>query len=56
MTTTHNNTETVSDIHGNKVGVVECDGGEWVAYNLSDIEVYRGPSFTAACDAARGES
>lgn len=41
--------KTVYDINGDKVGVVEHEGDEWVAYNLSDIEVYRGRGFLDAC-------
>jgi len=44
-----NSAETVYGIDGSKVGVVVKEGSEWVAYNLSDIEVYRGAGFSEAC-------
>lgn len=44
-----NNTENVYGINGEKVGVIVREGGEWVAYNLSDVEAYRGPSHNVAC-------
>lgn len=52
MTNT-NNSETVYGINGEKVGVVEEEGGEFVAYNLSDLEVYRG-TFLNACRSLQG--
>lgn len=41
--------ETVySDKGVTKVGVVVREGCEWVAYDLSDFEVYRGSSYLMA--------
>jgi hypothetical protein len=42
-------TETVFGEGDSKVGVVVREGQEWAAYNLSDIEVYRGTSYLLAC-------
>lgn len=36
------NLETVYGVDGSKVGVTVREGSDWVAYNLSDVEVYRG--------------
>jgi hypothetical protein len=44
-----NTAETVYGIGGDVVGVLVKEGSEWVAYNLSDIEVYRGDSANQAC-------
>jgi hypothetical protein len=46
---TMNTTEAVFGINGEKVGVLVKEGAEWVAYNLSDIEVYRGNCANTAC-------
>jgi hypothetical protein len=45
---------TVYGFDGSKVGVVVKEGSDWAAYNLSDIEVYRGPWYTVACHTLQG--
>lgn len=40
--------ETVYNIAGEKVGVVVKEGSEFVSYDISDFEVYRGPSANLA--------
>lgn len=37
-----------------QVGIVVRECGEWAAYDMSDFEVYRGPSYSQACEACRG--
>lgn len=44
-----NHEETVYGISGEKVGMLVREGADWVAYNMSDFEVYRGPSASIAC-------
>jgi hypothetical protein len=51
-----NNSETVYGIDGAKVGVVVLEGTDWVAYSLSDLEVYRGPSANIACWTLQGRA
>lgn len=49
-----NNANTVYGIDGGKVGVVVQEGNEWVAYNMSDMEVYRGTSANVAAWTLQG--
>lgn len=49
-------TESVFGICGEKVGVVVQEGGEWVAYNMSDVEVYRGLGYLEAAWTLQGRA
>lgn len=49
-----NTTETVYGINGDKVGTVVREGSDWVAYSLSDLEVYRGPCANLAAWTLQG--
>ncbi len=50
------NNEAVYGIDGSKVGTLVQEGADWVAYSLSDIEVYRGPSANIACWTLQGRA
>lgn len=50
------NDETVYGINGSKVGTLVREGAEWVAYSLSDLEVYRGPCANLACWTLQGRA
>ena len=47
-------TQTVYGLDGEKAGVLVREGAEWVTYNLSDVEVYRGQSALQACWTLQG--
>ena len=51
---TATSTDTIFTYAGDKAGTVVREGADYVAYNMSDMEVYRGPYFLNAAEACRG--
>lgn len=47
---------TVYGSNGEKVGTIVREGAEWVAYSLSDLEVYRGSSHNLAAWTLQGDA